>query len=210
MRRGSPPPKQPSCNCEKPNVTITLDDLLAMSNDDLFAIVARGTPLDLEALADTSYTGIDLSMPTWFHRLMWKSFRKTFHRDPDTGVLRGWNVKVEQTGWDTPPAPKRDRGGQPLTFGHYEVRPAVGLRFPRKWQGGHYLDYRAAGNRFGDIPARMGYCPLVAVNPGSPELLLGWEVFNFWGLLVPIRDFWVLRREGPLAPEDVVPRPDAR
>jgi hypothetical protein len=210
MRRASrsrPAPASPTPH--DPPMTITLDDLLEMSNDDLFGIVARGAPLDPEALADTSYTGIDLSMPALFHRLMWKSFRKTFHRDPNTGVLRGWNVKVDQTGWDTPPAPKRDRRGQPLTFGHYEVRPAAGLRFPRKWQGGHYLDYRVAGNRFWDIPARMGYCPLVSVNPGSPELLLGWEVFNFSGLLVPIRDFWVLRREGPLPPEDVVPRPDA-
>lgn len=191
-------------------MTITLDDLLAMSNDDLFAIVQRGTPLDLQALADTSYTGVDLSMPEIFHRLMWKTFRKTFHHDPARGVLRGWNVKVEQTGWDTPPAPKRDRHGQPLTFGHYEVRPADGLRFPRGWQGGHYLDYRVAGNRFMDFPARIGYCPLVAVTPGSSALLLGWEVFNLGGMRVPLRDFWALRLEGPLAPEDIVPRPDER
>lgn len=185
----------------------TLDEILAMSNDALFDIVARGEPLDLEALADTTYTGIDLSMPALFHRLMWKSFRKTFHRDPETGALRGWNVKVEQTGWDAPPAPKRDRHGQPITFGHYEVRPAAGLPFPRGWQGGHYLDYRVAGNRFADFPARAGYCPLVTVNPGSADLLLGWEVLKVSGLFVPLSDYWVLKREGPLAPEDVVPRP---
>jgi hypothetical protein len=188
----------------------TLDDLMAMSNDELYAVVQRGTPLDTHALADTTYTGIDLSMPAWFHRLMWKTFRKTFHLDLATGALRGWNVKVEQTGWEAPPAPKRNRRGEPLTFGHYEVRPAEGLKFPRGWQGGHYLDYRVAGNRFFDFPARAGYCPLVSVNPGSSELLLGWEVFKVAGLLVPINDFWVLRREGPLAPEDVVPRPDGR
>lgn len=191
-------------------MTTTLDDLLAMSNDELFAIVQRGAPLDLEALDDTRYTGIDLSMPALFHRLMWKTFRKTFHRDGNTGVLRGWNVKVEQTGWDTPPEPKRDRRGRPITFGHYEVRPAEGRRFPKGWQGGHYLDYHAAGNRFFDFPARAGWCPLVTVNPGSSELLLGWEVFKVAGALVPIRDFWVLRREGPLPLDEVVPRPDGR
>jgi hypothetical protein len=191
-------------------MTTTLENLLVMSNDELFAIVERAAPLDLDALADTTYTGIDLSMPALFHRLFWKSFRKTFHLDPVSGRLRGWNVKVEQTGWDTRPAPKRDRHGNPLSFGHYEVRSAAGLRFPRGWQGAHYLDYRVAGNRFADFPARAGYCPLVSVNPGDSELLLGWEVFNLGGLLVPLGDFWALVREGKLLPEEVVARPDGQ
>jgi hypothetical protein len=191
-------------------MTLRLDDLLAMKSDDLHAIVARGAPLDLDALADTTYTGIDLSMPAVFHKLFWKTFRKTFHRDPRTAVLRGWNVKVAQTGWHTPPEPLRDGQGRARTFGHYEVRPAAGLPFPRGWQGGHYLDYRVAGNTFADFPARAGYCPLVAVNPGAYDLLLGWEVFNVGGVMVPLADYWLLVREGPLAPGDVVPRPDGR
>jgi hypothetical protein len=188
----------------------TLEDLLAMSSAELYAIVERAAPLDPDALADTTYTGIDLSMPALFHRLFWKFFRKTFHRDPESGRVRGWNVKVEQTGWETPPAPKRDRHGQPLSFGHYELRSATGLRFPRGWQGAHYLDYRVAGNRFSDFPARVGYCPLVSVNAGSSDLLLGWEVFNLGGLLLPLSDFWALKREGKLAPEDVIARPDGK
>jgi hypothetical protein len=191
-------------------MTITLDQMLEMSGDELFAIVKRGTPLDLDAIADTTYTGIDLSMPELFHKLMWKTFRKTFHRDPASGVIRGWNVKVEQTGWEVPPVPKHDRRQKPITFGHYEVRSAAGKRFPGGWKGGHYLDYRVAGNRAGDFPARAGYCPLVSVNPGSSELLLGWEVFKIGPAFVPLRDFWVLKREGPLDPADVVPRPVGR
>mgnify|MGYP007011832116 CR=1 FL=1 len=189
-------------------MTITLDELLTLSNRDLYAIVEQANPLDLDAIADTTYTGIDLSMPAWFHRLMWKSFRKTFHRDPVTGRIRGWNVKVEQVGWATPPPPRRDRQGRPLTFGHYEVRSAEGLRFPRGWKGPHYIDYRFAGNRALDFPANAGYCPLVSVNAGSSELLLGWEIFNVAGLQVPLNDFWVLVREGPLAPEDIIGRPN--
>jgi len=191
-------------------MTLRLEDLLGMKSEALHAIVHRAAPFDPEALDNTSYTGIDLSMPGWFHKLMWKSFRKTFYRDPHTGTLRGWNVKVAQTGWDTPPAPKRDRQGRALTFGHYEVRDATGLAFPRGWKGAHYLDYRFAGNPLTDFPARAGYCPLVAVNPGDSDLLLGWEIFNVGGVMIPLPDYWVLVREGPLAQADVLPRPDAR
>lgn len=189
-------------------MTWTLDDLLEMTNAQLFEIMRKAEPLDPDALADTTYTGIDLSMPEWFHKLAWKSFRKTFHKDPLTGRLRGWNVKVEQTGWETPPAPRTNASGRPLTFGHYEVRAANGLKFPRGWEGTHYLDYRFAGNHFFDWPARSGYCPLVAVNAGSVDLLLGWEVFNVGGLKIPLSDFWVLKREGPLDPKSLLGRPD--
>lgn len=191
-------------------MTISVKDLLAMSQDDLWEIVRAAAPLDPDALDDTSYTGIDLSMPALFHRLFWRTFRKTFYRDPGAGVLRGWNVKVEQTGWETPPAPKRDRAGKALTFGHYEVRSARGLKFPRGWQGEHYLDYLVAGNTFADFPARTGYCPLVAVNPGSSDLLLGWEVFKLGSTLVPLSDYWLLKREGPLAAADILLRPVPR
>lgn len=186
---------------------LTLQELLAMNGKQLHEIVARGAPLDLDALANSRYTGIDLSMPALFHKLFWRTFRKTFYRDPTSGRLRGWNVMVEQTGWQTPPEPRRDSRGQQRTFGHYEVKPAAGQRFPRNWQGGHYLDYAAAGNLFLDWPARTGYCPLVAVNPGDMDLLLGWEIFRFGSLNVPLPDYWLLQREGPLPAEDVVARP---
>lgn len=192
-----------------PSKPLSLDDVLALDNRGLHAIVEAAAPLDLDALADTTYTGIDLSLPGWMHALLWKTFRKTFHRDPETGVLRGWNVKVAQTGWQTPPEPLRDGRGRAKTFGHYEVRSARGLDFPRGWSGAHYLDYRFAGNAFADWPARAGYCPLVAVNAGSMELLLGWEIFRVAGVSVPLPDYWLLVREGRLAAADVVPRPSA-
>ncbi len=89
-------------------MTITLDAILKMNSAELFKTTCAAAPLDLDAIADTSYTGIDLSLPSWMHSILWKSFRKTFHRDPVTGVLRGWNVKVQQTGL-THPEPRSDR-----------------------------------------------------------------------------------------------------
>jgi len=180
---------------------LTLDALLRMDRQQLHAIVDRGLPLDPAALAERQYQGVDLSLPPFVNRILWKTFRKTFHRDPRTGVLRGWNVRMEQTGIDGPRIPRKRRG-RDWTFAHYELRPAAGLRFPRGWKGAHYLDYGFAGNPFGE---NLGYTPLVAVNEGDMSLLLGWEVFKLGPLFVPLRDYWALRLEGPL--EEVVPQP---
>lgn len=184
---------------------LTLADLLAMDNAQLHAIVARAHPLDLDALAGQQYQGVDLSLPPIVNKILWKTFRKTFHRDPGSPVVRGWNVRMEQRGIDGERVPMRRRDGQPLTFGHYHVCSAEGVKFPRGWRGAHYLDYRVAGNKPLDWPANAGFCPLVAVNEGSMELLLGWEIFKLGPLAVPLPDYWALRLEGPL--DDVAPRP---
>jgi hypothetical protein len=181
---------------------ITLDDLLGMKARDHRAVLEHAHPLDPDALAGRMYQGVDLSLPAWVNRLLWKTFRKTFHRDPGTGVVRGWNVRMEQHGIDGPRVPML-KGGRPWTFGHYEVRSAEGLRFPRGWRGAHYLDYGVVGN---PGPERLAWAPLVAVNEGDMTLLLGWEIVKLGGLLVPLPDYWALRLEGPL--DEVVPRPD--
>ena len=183
---------------------LTLDDLLSMDAEALHAIVARAHPLDLDALAGHRYLGVDLSLPAWMNRVLWKTFEKTFHRDPTSGVVRGWNVRLEQRGVGGPMVPMTDRSGRPKTFGHYHVRSAEGHRFPRGWTGPHFLDYGVAGNPLFDV-ARFGYTPLVAVNEGSMELLLGWEVFRIGSIFVPLRDYWALRLAGPL--EHVVDPP---
>lgn len=176
---------------------ITLPDLMAMSAAELHAIVDRGLPLDPDALAETQYLGVDLSLPWVGRQLLWHTFRKTFHRDPDTGVLRGWNVRMEQTGVDGPAAPMRDRRRRPITFGHYHLREAAGHAFPRGWRGAHFLDYGCAGNTPLDL-ARFGWTPLVAVNEGRSDLLLGWEVFKVGGRMLPLPLYWALRLQGPL------------
>jgi hypothetical protein len=182
---------------------IRFEELLTMNRYQLHAIIARASPLDPSSLEETQYQGVDLSLPPFMNKILWKTFRKTFHRDPQSGVLRGWNVRMEQTGIDGRRVPKR-KNGKPWTFAHYEVRSAVGLRFPRGWKGAHYLDYRNVGN---PIAEALGYTPLVAVNEGKMDLLLGWEVFKLGPLFVPLPDYWVLRLEGPL--EEVVPRPSS-
>ncbi len=176
---------------------ITLDDLVQMKRADHEAILRAAHPIPRDELGDSAYTGVDLSLPPLATRLLWKTFRKTFVRDPDTGQIRGWNVRVEQTGWERATVPRVDSSGRQLTFGHYLLRSARAERFPRGWKGEDFLDYGTAGNAAFD-PARLGWCPLVAVNEGSAELLLGWEVFKVGGMFVPLPDYWALRKEGPV------------
>lgn len=180
----------------------SLDDLLEMDRHQLHQVMLQGHPLDLEALAGTRYLGVDLSLPAIGQKLLWQTFRKTFHRDED-GTLRGWNVRMEQHGVRGPQVPMMKRG-KPLTFGHYRPRTAEGIAWPGGWTGGHFLDYGSAGNPFWDL-ARLGYTPLVAVNEGSMELLLGWEIFKLGPVFLPMPLYWALQLQGPL--EYVAPVP---
>jgi hypothetical protein len=183
---------------------LTLDDLMRMNARELRAVMDGGHALDGDVLAGRQYLGVDLSLPGWARKLLWHTFRKTFMRDEATGDVRGWNVRMEQHGVEGPRVPLTDRRGRAITFGHYRVRPAAGLRVPAGWSGTHVLDYTTAGNKRLD-PAGYACTPLVAVNEGSQDLLLGWEVLKLGPLLVPAPLFWALRHEGPL--EEIVAPP---
>ena len=185
---------------------LELQQILEMNKKEVAQVFRDGHPIKLEEIENTKYLGIDLSMPNWFHKYFWKTFRKTFYRDPETNVFRGWNVKLEQTGWEGNSIPKRNKKGEELSFGHYHLCDAKGKKFPKGWQGQDYLDYTIAGNNFFD-PGKLGYCPLVAVNEGSTELLMGWEVFKITGIFLPLPDYWLLKKDGEL---ETIVKPPAR
>ncbi len=185
---------------------LTLNDLLGLDGPQLHRIIDAGLPVDADAVANTQYLGVDLSLPSVLSRLLWKTFRKTFYQDPEAGVLRGWNVRMEQRGVEAEQVPMTDPKGGAITFGHYHLRSASGLKFPRDWSGGSFLDYTVAGNLWMDV-ARLGYTPLVAVNRGCSDLLLGWEVFRLGPGFLPLPLYWALQLDGPL--EEVVPVPRA-
>jgi len=176
---------------------IEFQDMLNMSNKEVAEVFRKGHPINTAELHNTQYLGVDLSLPTWVNKILWKTFRKTFYHDTQSGALRGWNVKLEQTGYNFPTVAKRTSKGEELAFGHYQLCSAKGKVFPKGWQGADYLDYGIAGNSFWDA-AKLGYCPLVAVNEGSTDLLLGWEVFKIGNLFIHLNDYWLLKKEGTL------------
>jgi hypothetical protein len=147
-----------------------IQTFLDLPRQQLRARLEAGHPIAPNALDDTRYRGISLGLPAWIDRLAWKTFEKTFHRDGD--ALRGWNVRLEQTGVDGPVVPLLKRG-EPHTFGHYRVV-----------QGARWMELR-----YGAMVD-----PLVALETGETDWLLGRSDL----LGVPTPSYFLLQRIGPL------------
>lgn len=163
--------------------------LLRASRDELRALLASGHPIAADSLDDTLYRGISLGLPGWVERLTWKKFAKVFHRDPATQQLRGFNVRIEQDGLDQPWR-ARMRRGRPWTFGHFVVVADRDRLL---------LDYSACSTRAAD-PLRALRDPLVALVPGSAELLLGWSYLAIGPARIPTPSYFLLERDGRLDP----------
>jgi hypothetical protein len=182
----------------------TRDDVLRLDRRGLHALLRDGHPIDPRALDDTVYRGISLGLPAWVDRVAWKTFQKVFHRDPATGLLRGWNVRVEQHGVDAASVPVQ-RDGAPLTFGHFLVTDLAAYRVPHACGAGLMLDYGRGGNAAWDV-TRVLRDPIVAIEPGRTDLLLGWSYLDLAGVRVGTPSFFTLDHEGPLDHRAAPPR----
>lgn len=160
----------------------TTSALLAASRAELASYFHDGHPVAPEALADAEYHGTSLGLPRWLERLTWKTFIKVFASD-DRGV-RGWNVRVDQRAPWTP----RLRDGVPVTFGHFAAVREGSTTM---------LDYGAGGNRRGDVTSALRD-PLVALEPGCADRLLGVSLVDVAGVRLPTPSYFLLERGGPL------------
>ena len=147
-----------------------IERFLGMPRRQLREVLDGGFPIAPSSLDDSRYRGISLGLPAFVDRLFWKTFEKTFHRDGER--LRGWNVRLEQTGLEGPVRPLM-KGEVPHTFGHYEVR-----RTPARLE----LVYGAMVD------------PLVALEERGTTWLLGRSDL----LGIPTPSYFLLERIGPL------------
>ena len=170
-------------------------ELWKLSRASLEEMMARGSDIDPDAIANMEFRGVSLGLPALIERLTWKTFKKVFCRDP-SGMLRGWNVRIEQTGL-APPYVPRMKEGVPETFGHF----AVELR-PR----GLELNYGHFASAFD--PLRFVRDPLVCVTPGDSTLLLGTTHLDLPMGRVSTPSFFTLELEGPLSRCESPPRAD--
>jgi hypothetical protein len=188
-------------------------DFLALDRAQLAAALAQGHTIASDALANRVYRGVSLGLPDFVDRLAWKTFAKVFLRDRARKVLRGWNLRLEQTGLDGPLVP-RQRRGVDFHFGHFRVEPAAGYALPRPLPQALVLDYGLGGNPRLD-PSNRIRDPIVAVNEGSAELLLGWTYLDLGAFRVGTPSYFTLEAVGPIEKSFEPPRrarvpPDAR
>lgn len=175
--------------------------LLTLSPRALRARLVAGHPIDPKSLDDRVYHGIALGLPKWVEALTWKKFVKTFHRDPGTGSLRGWNVRIQQSPlddgvWEPLPGP--------ITFGHYEVIAPDGFAMPTAVPQGLLIHYGRAPNAALD-PVRRVRDPLVALTAGDASVLLGWSYVDLGFTTVSTPSFFALMR-GPALDARFSPR----
>ncbi len=174
----------------------TIDALMQMDGTDLMRALESGHPIDPSALDDMEYRGVSLGLPSFVERLSWKTFKKVFHRDPQTSALRGWNVRIEQTGDVHGDYVPMERRGVPHTFGHFEVVDARGHQMPCAIDG--LLIHYGLGRNGALNPIRRLRDPLVALEPGSADLLLGWSYVDLGMKRVGTPSFFVLSRDRTL------------
>lgn len=176
---------------------VSTTKLLSMSRRELKGLLTGGHAIEPADLDDTEYRGVSLGLPSVVERLTWKKFKKVFHRDPDSGQLRGWNVRMAQNGLDRPWFPLLE-GGLPRTFGHYRVVVPSGSEVPAGCDRGLLIDYGKGGNGRLD-PLRFLRDPIVALEKGSCELLLGWSFLDLGVTRIGTPSFFYLERDNALS-----------
>lgn len=155
--------------------------------------IVTGHPVDPKALEGWAYRGTSLGLPDVVVRLTWKTFQKTFHRDPRTGRLVGWNVRLEQDGIDAPSRPMR-KNGAPICVWHYEVIEPRGVPMPPGFDRGLIIDYSRADNpRFDTV--NISKDPLVALSPGNYDELIGVSYLVAFGRCIETPTYFTLERD---------------
>lgn len=172
------------------------EGFLALRRPALAAMLAAGHPIDPRALEGFAYRGTSLGVADFIVRLSWRTFQKTFHRLPD-GRLVGWNVRAVQRGLGAPTEPMRNRDGTPRAFGYYDVVPATGRKPLIAQETALLIDYGRGGNSVFDV-MRTFRDPLVALEAGSAERLLGWSYVEVGPLRISTPFYFLLEREGPI------------
>ncbi len=178
-------------------------DYVGRPRTELAELLRAGHPIDPDAISGFVYRGTSLGIPEWVERLAWKIFAKVFHRDSPDTPLRGWNVRIRQQGLDGPLEPLR-RHGRDVTFGHFRVMPCDGYAMPVPVRG-LLLDYGLGGNARFDPSSRLRD-PVVALVPGSADLLLGWSYLDLGFARLRTPSYFLLERHGPVTEIAVPPR----
>jgi hypothetical protein len=176
-----------------------VEQILALNKKELRSLLTTSHPLNPEDLAGYVYKGTSVGMPGWVDKALWKTFAKTFYKDPETGQIRGWNIKLKQGKLgDNKIEPLKTWSGKPKTFGHFHVISAADYKtMPLPCHHGLMLDYGLGANSRLD-PSRLIRDPLLAIQPGNSDFLIGWSYVALGSRPIGTPSFFVLERHGPI------------
>lgn len=171
--------------------SLKASDVWGMSATERLACLRGGRAVAPERLAGADYRGVSLGLPRLAERLTWKTFRKSFRRDAD-GAVSGLNVRLEQTGVESAPVPRRDRRGEVVSFGPFAVVPLPAGGTPFGCEAGVVFDYGARHPAW--HPLGLTRDVVVALDPDH-TLLLGALYVEVGGLGLRTPSFFTLERE---------------
>ena len=175
----------------------TCRDLRNASTRVLREHIVHGFPVDPTQIEGWAYRGTSLGLPSFVEKLSWKTFQKTFYRDPRSQRLLGWNVRLEQDGIDAPSRPKIRRG-EPITEWNFEVSdPSPEVPMPCGFDRGLVINYARAPNPMG--PMQFIKDPLVALSPGNADHLIGVSYLVIKGRCIETPTYFTLEREHRIA-----------
>ena len=144
-------------------------ELATLPASELEALLRSGLPFDVETLGDSLWHGYSLAMAAPVFKLFGR-FGKAFVRDPVSGRIRGWNVRMRQGVDAWTPALFR---GRAVTYGHYEVIDEPQGQLSDLYPNAFMIDYGKGGNPRLD-PTNRVRDPIVAlVNTKSFETSSG-------------------------------------
>ena len=171
---------------------VTARELRTATPAQLRQHIQTGHPVDPDLLDGWLYRGTSLGLPSVVERLTWKTFQKAFWRDPASGRLLGWNVRLQQDGIDAPSRPRRKRG-RPVTEWYYEVVRPAGVPAPPGFDRGLIIDYARGPNPPGLTRAIKD--PLVSLLPDNSDQLLGVSYLVVAGHCLETPTYFTLERE---------------
>ena len=169
-------------------------DLWKHDNRQLRAVLSQGQAIAPDELAGWEYRGVALGLPEFVEKLTWKTFVKTFYYDEKQGIIRGWNVRVEQDGL-TGPSLARRKDGKVLSWGPYHVQP-LPAQMPLQVRAGVLINYGPASPLLDGTHVMRD--PLVALREDDPTELLGCSYAQIGNMQWLTPSWFTLTRLRPL------------
>ena len=174
-----------------------LEDLAAMSVDELEAVFARGTVPDTDRLVGYEFRGFN--KPFFTKIAGFQKFRKGFYKKGEE--TWGYNINVVQGSLDKPWSCKPS-DDDPKRFGFYAVKPIADDDAAAKETGAILLDYSEGKNGLFEGSFLRDY--VKQVDPDNEDLYLGKAYSSFGGRQM-MPTFFIIERDRP-APDTPIDR----